>query len=293
MQGMDQGKPPQGNTATTGDLTPVGPESLPRHEIATLLAIMQALRTPETGCPWDLQQDFSSIAPYTLEEAYEVLDAIERGEMDDLREELGDLLLQVVYHAQMASELDHFQFADVVAAITTKMIRRHPHVFGDAQARAAGVETGFWERAKDAEREGTDKQRKRVLDDIPATLPALTRALKLQKRAARVGFDWPDISMVLDKIVEEAQELTEARDQLTVEKQTEEFGDMLFVMVNLGRHLGLDAEDALRKANSKFTRRFNYIEDKLEANDSSVDEASLEQMDAIWNEIRKRENRPT
>lgn len=290
---MDQGKPPQGNTETTGDLTPAGPETLPRHEIATLLAIMQALRAPETGCPWDRQQDFSSIAPYTLEEAYEVLDAIERSEMDDLREELGDLLLQVVYHAQMASELDHFQFGDVVAAITTKMIRRHPHVFGDAQARAAGVETGFWERAKDAEREGTDKQRKRVLDDIPATLPALTRALKLQKRAARVGFDWPDISMVLDKIVEEAQELTEAHDQLTVEKQTEEFGDMLFVMVNLGRHLGLDAEDALRKANSKFTRRFNYIEDKLEANDSSVDEASLEEMDAIWNEIRKRENRPT
>lgn len=290
---MDQGKPPQGNTETTGDLTPVGPETLPKHEIATLLAIMQALRKPETGCPWDLQQDFSSIAPYTLEEAYEVLDAIERGEMDDLREELGDLLLQVVYHAQMASEAGHFQFVDVVAAITTKMIRRHPHVFGDAQARAAGVETGFWERAKDAERKGTEKQRKRVLDDVPATLPALTRALKLQKRAARVGFDWPDVSMVLDKIVEEAQELTEARDRLAVEKQTEEFGDMLFVMVNLGRHLGLDAEDALRKANSKFTRRFNYIEDKLKDQGSSVEQADLETMDTIWNEIRKRENRPT
>ncbi len=293
MQGMDQGRPPQGNTDTTGDLTTAGPETLPRQEITTLLAIMQALRTPQTGCPWDLQQDFSSIAPYTLEEAYEVLDAIERGEMDDLRDELGDLLLQVVYHAQMAREADHFQFADVVEAITTKMVRRHPHVFGDAQARAAGVEKGFWERAKDAEREGMEKQRKRLLDDIPAALPALTRALKLQKRAARVGFDWPDVSMVLDKIVEEAQELTEARDQLTVEKQTEEFGDMLFVMVNLGRHLGLDAEDALRKANTKFTRRFNYIEDQLKAQGSSVEDADLEKMDMIWNEIRKRDNRPT
>jgi len=293
MQGMDQGRPPQGNTDTPGDLTTPGPETLPRQEITTLLAIMQALRTPETGCPWDLQQDFSSIAPYTLEEAYEVLDAIERADMDDLRDELGDLLLQVVYHAQMAREADYFQFADVVEAITTKMVRRHPHVFGDPAARAAGVETGFWERAKDAEREGTEKQRKRLLDDIPAALPALTRALKLQKRAARVGFDWPDVSMVLDKIVEEAQELTEARDQLTVEKQTEEFGDMLFVMVNLGRHLGLDAEDALRKANTKFTRRFNYIENQLKAQGSSVEDADLEKMDMIWNEIRKRDNRPT
>ena len=290
MQGMDQGRPPQGNTESPGDLTTAGPETLPRQEIATLLAIMQALRTPETGCPWDLQQDFSSIAPYTLEEAYEVLDAIERGEMDDLREELGDLLLQVVYHAQMAKEADHFEFADVVEAITTKMVRRHPHVFGDPAARAAGVETGFWERAKDAERKGTENQRARVLDDVPAALPALTRALKLQKRAARVGFDWPDVSMVLDKIVEEAQELTEARDHLSGEKQAEEFGDLLFVMVNLGRHLGLDAEDALRKANSKFTRRFDYIEDKLKAQGSSVDEANLDEMDLIWNEIRKQEN---
>ena len=290
MQGMDQGRPPQGNTETPGDLTTTGPETLPRQEIATLLAIMQALRTPETGCPWDLQQDFSSIAPYTLEEAYEVLDAIERGDMDDLRDELGDLLLQVVYHAQMAKEADHFEFADVAEAITTKMVRRHPHVFGDPAARAAGVETGFWERTKDAERKGTENQRARVLDDVPAALPALTRALKLQKRAARVGFDWPDVSMVLDKIVEEAQELTEARDHLTAEKQAEEFGDLLFVMVNLGRHLGLDAEDALRKANSKFTRRFNYIEDKLKAQGSSVDEADLDEMDLIWNEIRKREN---
>lgn len=287
MQGMDQGRSSQGTPESSGDLTDAGPETLPRQEISTLLAIMQALRTPDTGCPWDLQQDFSSIAPYTLEEAYEVLDAIERGQMDDLRDELGDLLLQVVYHAQMAREADHFEFSDVVEAITTKMVRRHPHVFGDAATRAAGVEKGFWERAKDAEREGTQKQRNRVLDDIPAALPALTRALKLQKRAARVGFDWPEVSQVLDKIVEEARELAEARDSLAIEKQAEEFGDLLFVMVNLGRHLGLDAEDSLRKANSKFTRRFNYIEDKLEAKNSSVDDASLEQMDLIWNEIRE------
>lgn len=293
MQGMDQGRPPQGNTESPEDLTSAGPETLPRREVATLLAIMQALRTPETGCPWDLQQDFSTIAPYTLEEAYEVVDAIERAEMDDLRDELGDLLLQVVYHAQMAKEADHFEFADVVEAISTKMVRRHPHVFGDTAARAAGVEKGFWERAKDAEREGTEKQRERVLDDIPAALPALTRALKLQKRAARVGFDWPDISQVLDKVVEEAQELTEARDKLPAEKQAEEFGDLLFVMVNMGRHLGLDAEDALRKANSKFTRRFNYIEDQLKARGKSVDDADLDEMDAIWNEIRRAENGAT
>ena len=286
---MDQGRSPEGTAKTPGDLTGTGPETLPRQDITTLLAIMQALRTPVTGCPWDLEQDFASIAPYTLEEAYEVLDAIERSNMGDLREELGDLLLQVAYHAQMAREAGHFQFADVVEAINTKMVRRHPHVFGDGAARAAGVQKGFWERAKDAERAGTDKQRQRVLDDVPAALPALVRALKLQKRAARVGFDWPEVAQVLDKIIEEAQELAEARDRLSVDKQTEEFGDLLFVMVNFGRHLGLDAEDALRKANSKFTRRFNYIEDQLNASGSSVDEASLEDMDEIWNEIRQRE----
>lgn len=289
MHGMDQGRSPEGTAKTPGELTGTGPETLPRQDITTLLAIMQALRTPVTGCPWDLEQDFASIAPYTLEEAYEVLDAIERSNMGDLREELGDLLLQVVYHAQMAREAGHFQFADVVEAINTKMVRRHPHVFGDGAARAAGVQKGFWERAKDAERAGTDKQRQRVLDDVPAALPALVRALKLQKRAARVGFDWPEVAQVLDKIIEEAQELAEARDWLSVDKQTEEFGDLLFVMVNFGRHLGLDAEDALRKANSKFTRRFNYIEDQLNASGSSVDEASLEDMDEIWNEIRQRE----
>ena len=286
---MDQGRSPEGDSNRSGNLSSAGPESLPRNKVSTLLAIMKALRTPGTGCPWDLEQDFSSIAPYTLEEAYEVLDAIERNQMEDLRDELGDLLLQVVYHAQMATEAGHFDFEDVVEAISTKMVRRHPHVFGDRSARAAGVQKGFWERAKDAERAGTAKQRERVLDDIPAALPALVRALKLQSRAARVGFDWPEVSHVLDKMLEEARELTEARNDLPVEKQTEEFGDLLFVMVNLGRHLGLDAETALRQANAKFTRRFNYIEDQLKANNSSVQQASLEEMDAIWNEIREQE----
>ncbi len=263
-----------------------GPETMPRREVATLLAIMKALRTPETGCPWDLEQDFASIAPYTLEEAYEVVDAIERGHMDDLREELGDLLLQVVYHAQMARESGDFLFEDVVEAINTKMLRRHPHVFGDAEARKAGVTKGFWERIKDEERKEISKPRASVLDDVPAALPALTRALKLQKRAARVGFDWPGISHVLDKVVEESRELAEARDHMSPERQAEEFGDLLFVMVNLGRHMGLDAEDSLRKANAKFSRRFKYIEEKLDVNGSNIHDADLEQMDAIWNEIR-------
>ena len=262
---------------------------MPKSDIATLLAIMAALRTPVTGCPWDLEQDFASIVPYTIEEAYEVANAIERGDMGDLCEELGDLLLQVVYHAQMASESGDFSFDDVVEAINTKMIRRHPHVFGDEAARSAGAAKGFGERIKAEERKGTDKEHVRHLDGIPHALPALTRALKLQKRAAKVGFDWPDISHVLDKVVEEAKELAETQGSTDHGRQAEEFGDLLFVMVNLGRHLGLDAEDALRHANAKFTRRFNYVEEQLEVRGSSLDQASLEQMDAIWDEIRARD----
>jgi ATP diphosphatase len=286
---MDKGGSPEGNAETTGEIDRKRPETLPKRDIATLLAIMAALRTPVTGCPWDLEQDFATIAPYTLEEAYEVADAIERGDMGDLCEELGDLLLQVVYHAQMAAEVDAFTFDDVVEAINTKMIRRHPHVFGDDAARSAGAAKGFWERIKAEERKRTEKEHNRHLDGIPHALPALTRALKLQKRAAKVGFDWPDISHVLDKVVEEARELAEARETLAKERQAEEFGDLLFVMVNLGRHLGLDAEDALRHANSKFTRRFSCLEEILEARGSSLDEATLEQMDAIWDEIRARD----
>jgi ATP diphosphatase len=283
---MDQGGPSEANPAGSGSVARQNPETLPRREITTLLAIMAALRTPVTGCPWDLEQDFNSIIPYTIEEAYEVADAIERGDMADLCEELGDLLLQVAYHAQMARELGAFTFDDVVESITTKMVRRHPHVFGDQAARSAGVAKGFWERIKAEERKGTSKAHKRHLDGIPLALPALTRALKLQKRAAKVGFDWPDVSHVLDKVVEESHELAQARETLSRDRQEEEFGDLLFVMVNLGRHLGLDAEEALRKANAKFTRRFSHVEDKLSDVGSSLEQASLEDMDAIWNEVR-------
>jgi ATP diphosphatase len=283
---MDQGGSSEANASGAGNIDAESPENLPKRDIATLLAIMAALRTPVTGCPWDLEQDFSSIVPYTIEEAYEVADAVERGDMGDLCEELGDLLLQVVYHAQMAREDGAFTFEDVVEAINTKMVRRHPHVFGDNAARSAGVAKGFWEKIKAEERKGTAKEHKRHMDGIPLALPALTRALKLQKRAAKVGFDWPDVSQVLDKVVEETRELTEARDVLSKERQQEEFGDLLFVMVNLGRHMGLDAEEALRNANAKFTRRFGYVEDKLNASGSSLEQASLEDMDAIWNEVR-------
>ena len=296
MQGMDQGRSSKGNTkgsdSLNGDIgnsssPAAGPETLPKREVTTLIAIMKALRTPVTGCPWDLEQDFASIAPYTLEEAYEVADAIERKDMSNLCEELGDLLLQVAYHAQMASEAGHFSFEDVVEAVNTKMIRRHPHVFGDETARSAGVSKGFWERIKAQERK--DKQdhlQASILDDIPAALPALARALKLQKRAAKVGFDWPDISQVLDKIVEEARELTEARETMSTHEQAEEYGDLMFAMVNLGKHLDIDAETALRGANAKFSRRFSYIEKQLKLNGRTVDDASLEEMDEIWNEIR-------
>ncbi len=284
---MDKGRSSERNAEGSGGVGTTRPEALPKREITTLLAIMAALRTPATGCPWDLEQTFSTLVPYTLEEAYEVADAIQRKDMAALCEELGDLLLQVVYHSRIADEDGHFAFEDVVEAINTKMVRRHPHVFGDEAARSAGAAKGFWETIKAQERKAKETDQASLLDDIPAALPALTRALKLQKRAAKVGFDWPDVSHVLDKVVEEANELAEARDTMSAQKQAEEFGDLMFVMVNLGRHLGIDAEDALRSANSKFTRRFNYIEKRLKAGNRNVNEASLEEMDAIWNEIRE------
>ena len=265
------------------------PADLPKRDVATLVAIMAALRTPGTGCPWDLEQDFSTIAPYTIEEAYEVADAIQRGALDELRDELGDLLLQVVYHARMADEAGRFDFADVVEAIVAKMIRRHPHVFGDEAARSAGVAKGYWERIKDTERAAAGAARRGTLDGIPVALPALTRALKLQARAARVGFDWPDTAAVLDKVAEEAAELAAASASAAPARIAEEYGDLLFVLVNLGRHLGLDPEAALRAANAKFERRFKYVEDELEARSSSPAESDLAEMDALWNEIRARD----
>ena len=244
-----------------------------------LLAIMAALRDPETGCPWDLQQTFATIAPYTLEEAHEVADAIDRQAWDELKGELGDLLFQAVYHAQMAAEAGHFSFADVVATISDKMITRHPHVFGtDTQTKTADQQTRDWETQKAKER-GTA----RTLDGIAASLPALTRALKLQSRAARVGFDWPSTDQVLDKLVEEAREVVEARDTLTHDALTEEIGDLLFVMANLARHLKVDPEAALRAANRKFTRRFARIEDWLAETGRSPSDSDLTEMDALWN----------
>lgn len=256
-----------------------------------LLQIMRRLRDPETGCPWDIEQDFATIAPYTIEEAYEVADAIERSAWGELQGELGDLLLQSVYHTQMAEEAGLFSFQDVVRAISDKMVARHPHVFGDeSRDKSADQQTADWEKIKAAERAA--KSETRTLDGVAVGLPALMRAVKLQKRAARVGFDWPDIGLVVDKIAEEAAELVEARDTLTQDQVTEEFGDLLFVMANLGRHLGVDAEDALRAANAKFTRRFEAIEDALATTGRTPRDSDLAEMDALWDTAKLREKIP-
>ena len=254
--------------------------------IDRLLAIMAALRDPATGCPWDIAQDFASISPYTLEEAFEVADAIDRADWADLKGELGDLLFQTVYHAQMAAEAGHFTFADVVETISGKMIARHPHVFGDqSRDKTPEQQTRDWEAQKAAER-AASKAGARTLDGIAQSLPALTRALKLQNRAARVGFDWPSTGEVLDKLVEEAREVVEARDTLTHAHLTEEIGDLLFVMANLARHLKVDPEAALRAANAKFTRRFARIEDSLAETGRTPADSDLAEMDALWNRAK-------
>ena len=256
--------------------------------VPRLRAIMRALRDPQTGCPWDIAQDFASIAPYTIEEAHEVADAIARAAWGELPGELGDLLLQVVYHAQMADEAGLFGFEDVVRNICDKMVARHPHVFGtESRDKSAEQQTLDWERLKAAERAG--RAEGGVLDGVALGLPALTRALKLQKRAARVGFDWPSTDEVLAKIVEEAGELVEARATLGPEALAEEYGDLLFVMVNLGRHLGLDAEASLRAANAKFTRRFEYIEAELQTRGKRPQESGLAEMDALWDAAKQAE----
>lgn len=245
-----------------------------------LLEIMAKLRAPEGGCPWDLEQDFATIAPYTIEEAYEVAEAIAKGDMTGLREELGDLLLQVVFHSQMANEEKLFSFEDVAAAINDKMIRRHPHVFGDADIKNADAQTANWETIKAAER--GKKEKTRVLDDVPAALPALMRAQKLQGRAARVGFDWPDVTGVMAKVREELEEAQEAMDANDAEHTAEEIGDLLFAVVNLARFTGVDAEDALRRANAKFTRRFEAVEDGVKARGKPWDATTLDEMEALW-----------
>ncbi|MBI1217509.1 MAG: nucleoside triphosphate pyrophosphohydrolase [Rhodobacteraceae bacterium] len=247
-----------------------------------LLEIMRRLRDPATGCPWDVEQTFATIAPYTIEEAYEVADAIERAAWDELRGELGDLLFQSVFHAQMAEDAGLFAFGDVVRTIADKMVARHPHVFGnESRDKSADQQTVDWERVKAAERAA--KAEHGVLDGVAVGLPALLRAVKLQKRAARVGFDWPSTDEVLDKIVEEARELVEARDTLTEVEQFEEFGDLLFVMANLARHLKIEPEAALRAANAKFTRRFRSIEAALAAQGKRPEDSDLAEMDALWN----------
>jgi nucleoside triphosphate diphosphatase len=252
------------------------------HDIAALLDIMRRLRDPKTGCPWDIEQSFASIAPYTIEEAYEVAGAIEDGDFPALKDELGDLLLQVVYHARMAQERGLFDFADVVEAISQKMIRRHPHVFGDADAiGSAAAQTIAWEDHKKKERAA--RSAGGLLDDVPRALPALMRALKLQKRASSVGFDWESASKVLEKVVEEAHEIVEAQETgLPQEAIEEEVGDLLLVMANLARHLKVEPETALRAANAKFVKRFQFIERSLAAQGRSTAQASLEEMEELW-----------
>lgn len=264
----------------TGHLAAPGDEGTSR-----LRQIMARLRDPETGCPWDIEQSFATIAPYTIEEAHEVADAIARQAWGELKGELGDLLLQVIYHAQIAEEAGLFTFDDVARAICDKMISRHPHVFGDeSRDKTAAQQTADWERMKAAERGPA-----RVLDGVALGLPALSRAVKLQARAARVGFDWPSTDEVVAKITEEAAELAEARGTLGPDAVTEEFGDLLFVMANLARHLKVDPEAALRAANAKFTRRFARIEDWLAEAGKTPAASDLAEMDALWNRAKVEE----
>jgi nucleoside triphosphate diphosphatase len=292
----------------------------PSRDIERLIEIMAALRAPVGGCPWDLEQSFASIAPYTIEEAYEVADTIARHDLVDLEEELGDLLLQVVYHARLAEEERAFDFGDVVEGITTKMIRRHPHVFGDEEARSIGVANGFWERIKAEEKAEKARARARlapdttdggravgagdkagVLSDVPVALPALTRAVKLQDKAARVGFDWPSLAPVFEKMREELGELEAVAlphdprgpvDSTDLDKARvlEEFGDLLFVMANVARHLAIDPEMALRAANDKFVRRFGGVEARLAAHGKTPAQSDLAEMDALWDAVKAEES---
>lgn len=255
-----------------------------------LLALMARLRDRDGGCPWDVEQTFETIAPYTIEEAYEVADAIERGSMAELKDELGDLLFQVVFHSQMAAEAGHFAFDDVARAITDKMIRRHPHVFADAETRTAESQTLAWEEQKAAERAAKGRDGS-LLDDVPVALPALKRAGKLTKRAARVGFDWPDAERVFEKFEEEAAELREAIKADDTANIAEEIGDLLFVCANLARKLDVEPEAALRAANAKFDRRFRHIERRFADQQRDMAEATLDEMEALWIEAKNNEKK--
>lgn len=262
----------------------------PSRDISRLIEIMAALRTPGSGCPWDLEQNFDTIAPYTLEEAYEVADAIARGDLTHLKDELGDLLLQVVFHARMAEEQGIFQFGDVVEAITTKLIRRHPHVFADADGKTAEAVKGLWERIKAEEKADRGEAAPTgALAGVPVALPALTRALKLQNKAGQVGFDWNDPRAVLAKIREEADEIEAALDAADDAHAVTEVGDLLFAVVNLARHLKADPEGILRTTNLKFERRFAAIERALAARGKAPQDATLAEMDALWDEAKAAE----
>jgi len=271
----------------------------PSRDISRLNEIMAALRTPETGCPWDLEQTFATIAPYTLEEAYEVADAIERGDVANLREELGDLLLQVVFHARMAEEEGRFDFGDVVEAITRKLIRRHPHVFGDARDLSSDEVKALWGLIKAEEKRERAEARRAAglpadeasgaLAGVPLALPALTRALKLQEKAGKVGFDWNDPRAVLAKLREEIDEVEAELDAGDAKRVADEVGDLLFAVANLARHLSADPETALRGANAKFERRFAHIESRLSESGRAPADATLDEMEALWGEAKQRE----
>ncbi len=279
--------------------------------IETLLAVMRTLRDPDHGCPWDVRQTFETIAPYTIEEAYEVADAIARKDMEDLKEELGDLLLQVVFHARMGEEAGHFTFSDVVAAIVSKMLFRHPHVFGTPEERGQ-VSTDFWERAKEEERARKNDRKRQgkpaepdrgatendtagkdgpfLVDDVALALPALMRAQKLQKRAARAGYDWADVSGVVEKVAEEAHELLRARREGSMAEVEEEIGDLLFTVVNLARHLNVDAETALRRANDKFATRMRAVERLARARGIALQDLSEEEREHLWMQVKDEEH---
>jgi ATP diphosphatase len=272
----------------------------PSRDIARLIQIMAALRTPGSGCPWDLEQNFQTIAPYTIEEAYEVADAISRGDLDDLKDELGDLLLQVVFHARMAEEKGSFAFGDVVQAITEKLIRRHPHVFGDKGGMSTAQVNVQWDQIKAGENEakkvarakagkGPAPGRSGALSGVSPGLPALARALKLQQKASKVGFDWNDPKAVIDKIREETNEIESELGVGQQDKIAGEIGDLLFALVNLARHLDVDPESALRTTNLKFERRFAAIEDALAAQGKKPEDATLAEMDTLWDQAKERE----
>ena len=277
--------------------TPPGRAAMtPSRDIARLLELMAALRTPGSGCPWDLAQNFETIAPYTIEEAYEVAEAIAREDLEDLRDELGDLLLQVVFHARMAEEAGAFDFGDVVHAITAKLVRRHPHVFGETGALPVAAVNELWNRIKAEEKQARAERRNHAgahqaatLATVPTGLPALARALKLQQKASEVDFDWNDPRAVLAKIREEVDETEAALDHKEHERVADEIGDLLFAVVNLARHLGADPESALRSTNAKFERRFAFIERALKERGKSPGQSTLAEMDALWNEAKEAE----